>query len=188
MRKTLHQIAAGAVLALALAACGDPTPVATAVTDCNKIKTETIAFTAPDAQDVLETRSIGDTCKSAVVVMTVRRATGEPIWAFATPHPWLANTEGEGEAGAAAAMDAFLESWNAKIDTTASLPDWPQREQVFTEQLSAFERSPYDRDAYLELRGKGFPRLCYATGIESGECIYLDTATGVAFKVYESGV
>ncbi len=170
-----------------LAACSEPTPVAAPVADCNKVKTETVAFTAPDAQDIVETRSIGDTCDKAVVVLTVRRATGEPIWSYATPHPWLPRNDGGGEGAAAEAMDGFLENWNAKVDTTASLPDWPQRERVFTEQLSAVERTPYDRDAYLDLRNKALPRLCYATGIESGECIYLD-ATGVAFKIYESGL
>jgi hypothetical protein len=85
-------------------------------------------------------------------------------------------------------MDAFLDNWNVRIDTTASLPDWPQRERVFTDQLGAFERSPFDRDAYIEIRNKAYPRLCYATGIESGECVYLDTASGAVLKVYESGV
>jgi hypothetical protein len=176
-----------AALALSLLSCAPPAHEA--ATDpqapaggCDKTAYSTIAFTAPDALDIVETRSIGKDCANAVVMITIRKASGEPLWAWATTHGWLGNGAGA-EPGA---MDAFLQSWKPKVDTTAALPDWPDRD-VFKESLGAFMHTPFDRDQYLEIRGKGYPRLCHATGIESGLCVYYDPSTGAVFKVFESG-
>ena len=176
-----------AIASLALLSCAPPAPQAAtaptdAAADCNKTAYSTIAFTAPDAQDVVETRSIGKDCANAVVMITIRKATGEPLWAWATTYGWLGN----GAADQPGAMDAFLKSWKPKVDTTAALPDWPDRE-IFKDSLGAFMQTPFDRDQYLEIRAKALPRLCHATGIESGLCIYYDPSTGVAAKVFESG-
>jgi hypothetical protein len=177
-----------AFLALALCACAPPAPQAAAPPrDCNAVSTKTIAFTAPDAQDVLETRSIGRDCKDVFVLLTIRKASGEPLWSFSTPHGWGADRTVEGSGDDPAAMEAFLENWSVKIDTTGALPDWPERERVFQDDLGAFMHTPFPRDQYLEIRSKEYPRACYATGFESGECVYYDTNTGVVFKVFDSG-
>jgi hypothetical protein len=182
-----------ALLALLLAACGQPAapapaPSAAAAADCNKTASRTVAFTAPDAQDVVETRSIGADCKSAFVMISVRKASGEPLWAWASANPWPGDRGVNGSANAPGAMDDFLKGWaNVKIDTTAALPDWPQRANVFKDDLGAFMHTPLDRAQYIDVRAKALPRLCHATGIESGLCIYYDPASGSVIEVFQSG-
>jgi len=187
---TTAALALAALASFALAGCAPPpakpaTASAAAADGCNLTHRTSAAFTAPDAADIVETRSIGASCADAVVVITVRKATGEPLWAWASPHPWLGPSAGEG-APEAAAMDAFLTGWRAKVDTTAGLPDWPERD-VFRDSLGAFMHTPFERDQYLDIRAKALPRLCHATGVESGVCIYYDPASGSVSEVFQSG-
>jgi hypothetical protein len=176
--------ALAALIAAALAACApkahESAPIA--ATDCNEIIRAPVLFSSPDAPDIVETRAIGDHCATAAAVLIVRKATGEPLWAWATAHPWLR----QDGAGDPAAMDAFLRSWKPRVDTTAALPDWPERD-VYKDSLGPFMSTPFDRDRYLEIRAKAYPRLCFATGVDSGACIYFDTGSGQAFEVLENG-
>ena len=180
-----------ALLALALGACGAPSqnaaaPSAAAAADCNRSAHVIVPFTAADAQDIVEARAIGDDCKNAFVLMTVRKATGEPLWAWATPHPWLHGDDSG--AITQAAMDDFLKGWaKVHVDTTASLPDWPER-TTFKDDLGPYMHTPLQRDQYVDVRNKALPRLCHAIGLESGLCIYYDASSGVAFEVFQSGV
>ncbi len=172
-----------------LGACSLPQQQAqapAAAANCDKSAANVVAFTAPDAQDVVEARSIGADCAKAVIVLTVRNQKGEPVWAWASAHSWAGDREG---GATPEAMDAFLADLaKVTVDTTASLPEWPERDTVFAGELGAYMSTPYDREAYNEIRNKAYPRLCHATSMESGACVYVDTQTGVVFKVFESGV
>jgi hypothetical protein len=160
------------------------TPTASAAqSGCDKSAKQIVAFTAPDAADVVEARAFGATCAQAVVMLVVRSADGAPLSVWSTAHPWLgAGAQADGDA----ALDSFLSEWvKVKVDTTTSLPDWPQRATAFKDQLSAFMTTPFDRDAYLDIRAKGAPRLCFATGVSSGQCLYYDVKAGAAPKVLD---
>jgi hypothetical protein len=175
---------------LLLAACGetktDDEASSTVTVGCDRTATQVVAFTAPDAQDVIEARSFGADCGNAVVMITVRRTDGAPLYAWATAQPWVADrtvsaTNGE-------EMQNFLQHWaQARVDTTLAMPDWPQRENAFTDQLGPFMSTPLPREQYLDVRSKGAPRLCFSTGIDSGTCIYYDAQANAAMKVLETG-
>jgi hypothetical protein len=179
------------VAALLLADCGgtktaDEADSAAAAPGCDRTATQVVAFTAADAQDLIETRSFGPDCGNAIVMITVRRTDGAPLYAWATARPWVADrtvrdTNGE-------EMQNFLQHWaQASVDTTLAMPDWPQRETAFTDQLGPFMSTPLPREQYLDVRSKGLPRLCFSTGIDSGTCIYYDAQTNAATKVLETG-
>ncbi len=177
---------------LALAACGAPqlaaeAPAAAApVIGCDHSTTQVIPFTAPDAQDMIETRSFGPDCNNVVVMMIVRRADGAPLYAWSTAKPWPSDRAG-GPVNAES-MQNFLRQWGmVSVDTTMALPDWPQRQQAFTDQLGAFMSTPFAREEYLEIRRKALPRLCFATGIETGACLYYDAQTNLAARVLDTG-
>jgi hypothetical protein len=176
---------------LTLAACGASqqtaeTPSAAPVAGCDRSATQVIAFTAPDAQDLIETRSFGPDCGNAVVMILVRRADGAPLYAWSTAKPWPSDRAGGPVNGES--MQNFLQQWGmVSVDTTMALPDWPQRQQAFTEQLGAFMSTPFVREEYLDIRRKALPRLCFATGIESGTCIYYDAQANSAAKVLDTG-
>lgn len=182
--------------ALLTSACGQDAPppadppapaAAVAQSGCDKSAKQTIAFTAPDAADIVEARAFGPTCANAVVTLVVRGADGTPLSVFSTAHPWLVGVAAD-PASADAAVDNLLREWvQVKVDTTNSLPDWPQRANAFKDQLGAFMTTPFDRDTYLDIRARGAPRLCFATGVSSGQCIYYDAKSGTAPKVLETG-
>ena len=176
--------AAAALLAALLAACGSKTQQSApiAATDCSEAVRTAVSFSSPDTPDIVETRSIGDHCASVAIVIIVRKATGEPLWAWASARPWL----GQSDANDPAAMNAFLQNWKPKVDTTAALPDWPER-TIYETSLGPFMSTPFDRDQYLDIRAKAFPRLCYATGIDSGLCIYYDVNSGEVSEVLKNG-
>ncbi len=174
-----------------LAACGkthtaDATTSTTATAGCDLTATQIVAFTAPDAQDLIETRSFGPDCRNAVVMITIRRTDGAPLYSWSTAQPWVADrtvssTNGE-------EMQNFLQHWaQANVDTTLAMPDWPQRQQAFPDQLGPFMSTPLPREQYLDVRSKGLPRLCFPTGIDSGTCIYYDAQANAAVKVLDTG-
>lgn len=191
MRKA-HALAAALALSLLTSACGAPQTEAAApsaaggATNCDRTATHVVAFSAPDAEDVVEARSFGPECRDAVVMIIVRRADGAPLYAWSTARHWVSDraagiTTGE-------QMQNFLQEWTqVSVDSTMALPDWPQREQAFTDNLGAFMSTPLPREQYLDVRGRGAPRLCFATGIESGTCIYYDPQSRAAEKVLETG-
>jgi hypothetical protein len=186
------KIAFGSALALLfLAGCDNGAknaapPTETAQQGCERTATQVVAFTATDAQDLVETRSFGPDCRNAVVMIIIRRADGTPLYAWSTAQPWVADrtvsvTTGE-------QMQNFLQRWaQVSVDSTLALPDWPQRQQAFTEQLGAFMSTPLPREQYLDVRSKGAPRLCFATGIEGGTCIYYDAQANTSLKVLDTG-
>jgi hypothetical protein len=182
---------------LALGGCGPSKPVdpagvantASARDGCALTAREPVAFTGPDAQDVVEARAFGPDCRNVFVMLTLRAADGRPLWIWATAQPWLPpQTEESVDPAASGVIEQFLADWaKVKVDTTQSLPDWPQRETAFTDKLGPFLSTPFTRDRYLEIRAKAAARLCYATGIGRGECIYYDAESGSAQKVLDSG-
>lgn len=185
------KIAFASALALLLAACGKAgtetaSSVTPAPTGCDRTATQIVAFTAADAQDLVETRSFGPDCRNAVVMITIRRMDGAPLYAWSTAQPWVADRTVGVATGEQ--MQNFLQHWGqVSVDSTLALPDWPQRQQAFTEQLGAFMATPLSREQYLEVRSKGVPRLCFATGIEGGTCVYYDAAANAATKVLDTG-
>ena len=181
-----------------LAACAPPAPETAAAPEtpleadnCNRNAAATIAFSAPDAVDVVEAHSFGPSCDKTFVVFTVRNAEGAPLAVWSTMQPWLAprpSAEGESKV-TVEMMDEFLGEWvKVKVDTTTSLPDWPQRATAFKDQLSAFMTTPFSREEYLDIRARGAPRLCFATGVSSGQCLYFDARNGAAPKILDTGV
>lgn len=182
-----------AALLAALAACSQPAPkeeaAAPAPSECNKIVKKTVAFTAPDAEDIVEARAFGADCRAGFIELTVRRADGKPLWLWGSAKSWLRIAPDQGEnTDGPDPVEQFLQAWvNVGVDTTANLPDWPQRKTAFKDQLGAFMTTPFERDQYLDIRSKGVPRLCFAAGIDRGECIYYDPQTGEAAKVLETG-
>jgi hypothetical protein len=183
---------AAATLLMAVA-CSQPAPETAPVaplaeTGCDHAVTQTIAFTAPDAADTVEARALGPDCRNVFVLVTVRRADGKPLWVWATEKPWLRLADSASDPTGANGVQTFLNDLvKVRIDTTAQLPEWPQRTTAFADSLGAFLATPFQRDQYLDIRARAAPRLCLATGIAHSQCIYYDAQAGDAVKVLESG-
>jgi hypothetical protein len=185
-----HGIAA--CLLFALAACGQNAPTseeaaATTQPGCDHIARLTVSFTAPEAADTIEAHAFGPDCHSVFVTLTLRRADGKALWIWATEKPWL-QAGAQSDPDAAAAVDQFVnELVKVRVDTTAQLPEWPQRETAFADSLGAFLSTPFARDQYLDIRNRAVPRLCFASGVAHSQCVYYDAQSGDAIKVLESG-
>lgn len=179
-----------ALFLFSLAACGQTSSApeeAAADVGCEHVASQNVAFSAPDAADTLEARAFGPDCHSVFVTLTLRRVDGRPLWIWATEKPWLQAGQ-QSDADGAAAVEQFVNDWvKVRVDTTAQLPEWPQREKAFADSLGAFLSTPFERDQYLDIRNRAVPRLCFASGVARSQCVFYDAQSGDAIKVLDSG-
>lgn len=115
----------------------------------------------------------GRTCAQAVVLLVVRDAAGDVLWADALV---AAHVAGLHEATTPAAMSRALEEWSAfparHPQTTSDLPDWGRVSGQQGEAEFPFMPEPWlGEDLYQDLLVQAKPMFCYAQGRESLVCL-----------------
>jgi hypothetical protein len=160
------------LMALALASCG---PQQQAQQHCDLSFEREIAFTAPDAQDRIIVRTLGESCDKAIGHYAVLSHDGHPLWAWTEPLP-----RGFGDAfreADAEQMRAFLERWSlAQISTTDSAPPWAR----LAEGQSTLDRLTYD-----DIRSRHLPMLCHVSGTSRETCVFWEPAAASAGHFYD---
>lgn len=172
-------------IAVIAAACSPKAPAdAPLGADCNHAVSRTVAFTAAEAKDTVEARSIGDTCNTAVVVWTLRDATGKPLWTHSAPYAWLSAPT---DPRSVAEMLTFLERWaGVAIDDTSASPAWALESEGGPEGWGASGGSMFTRNTYETIRTARLPRICVPTTSERYQCIFYD-AQAEAVDVHFAG-
>lgn len=162
-----------AIAALALAGCMPRAPVT-----CDASYDREVAFTAPDAQDIVTARAFGPSCERTIGVFSVSTSDGHPLWAWTAP---MSQAFGDTFAGANAdAMRAFLERWSQPtLLRTAQAPAWPLPETA---------RTTLDRLTYEDLRARDLPMLCHSTGTGVEACVFWEPAAAGAGHMYDRDV
>jgi hypothetical protein len=185
----MHRLAI-VVLALALAACGQPGRQQSA--GCARSATHDVVWSQEGAPDVVTASSQGRTCAQAVVTLVVRNAGGDPLWAFAsTYYDMIAGGSPAEDAPPVteAQMDTFLAGW-AEVTRTSSgtLPQWREGAATLTESASTFAyNTPFDRETYERLRSLDLPMICFAAAVEGTQCLIIDPASGAPAKMVAYG-
>lgn len=189
-------IAAG----LFLAGCDNPTttaaPGGAAVPDksvalCMDPIVREVAFTAPDAKDVLQVVAIGTSCEQASLLTTIRTAKGDLVWSRAEASQ-QAMSFGEATANGDTPQKALQETTKqlvdlAEVTTSAEAPDWKEGDPRPTELSGLFIGTKYLRDEYLAERTANRRMLCHMIYALSTQCIiYIpnDGAAGHATELY----
>lgn len=157
----------------AAAACAQPAPP-----QCNLSFDREVAFTRPDAADIVTVRTFGESCDLTVGLFTVSEADGNPIWAWAGP---LHQTYGAALAGAnEESMQEFLERWSQPtIATTSAAPPWPLPEHA---------RTSFDRLTYEDIRARNLPMLCHSSGTTTEVCVFWEPAAAGAGRLFDRDV
>ncbi len=151
--------------ALCLAACA-PREAA----HCNVSFDREIAFTAPDARDVVTVRALGPSCDKVVALYVIASEDGHPIWAWTAP---ASRAFGDAfQIADADAMRAFLERWaSPRIERTSAAPAWPLREGAHT---------TLNRLTYEDIRARDLPMLCHLSGVALETCVFWEPAAAGA--------
>lgn len=169
------------LVALAASACGQRQQRADAA-GCQRSATHQVVWSEPDAPDTIAVRADGPTCAQAVVTLTVRNSSGDPLWAFASTY-FDMQFGGRPPEGASAVteaeMDQFLAGWaNVTEMRSSELPQWREDAATLTESAQTFAyETPFDREIYQTLWERNLPMLCYAAGAEAVQCLIVDPAS-----------
>lgn len=168
---------------LSLTACSRPAETQTA-SGCARGATHEVAWSNASSPDVVTATSSGPTCGQAVVTLVLRRANGDPLWAFASTHYTLNAGDSPPPEGLPAVsdadMDRFLAGWADLTEMrSGELPEWRADAASLTESATTFSYdTPFDRDVYENMRGRNLPMVCYAAAAEGSRCLIIDPATG----------
>lgn len=138
--------------------------------DCTLSFDREIAFTAPDATEIVTARSLGTSCEKTVGLYTITSADGHPLWSWTAP---MSQAFGETFVGAEQeAMRAFLERWSQpRIERTSAAPAWPLPENADT---------TLDRLTYEDIRARDLPMLCHLSGTGVEVCVFWEPAAAGA--------
>lgn len=160
--------------ALALAACA-PRAVSGA---CDFDVSRTLAFTAADAEDSLQVRSLGPTCDKAIGLFVLRTADGFPVWSWSAP---LAHRFGDAFGPQDhEQMQDFLRRWaEPRLTTTETAPAWAS--------LPAGETT-LDQLTYEDVRARNLPMLCHFSGTARETCVFWEPAAGGAGHMFDRDV
>jgi hypothetical protein len=166
--------------ALALSACTQSPPP---VEGCARAATHEITWTNAEAPDVVTAASEGPTCGQAMITLSARNAAGDPLFVFASTHYALSAGDGAPPSGysdiSAETMDGFLQGLaNVTLTRTSTLPLWREDAATLTESASTFAyETPFPREAYERMRELDLPMVCYASSLESTQCMIVDPAS-----------
>jgi hypothetical protein len=141
---------------------------------CDLTETRTIAFSAPNAHDVVTARATGPDCEKAIGLYAIRDGEGNPIWAWAVPlkQKFGAVTDAKG-----VQLQAFLQRWTQPtITRTSAAPPWPRL---------APGQTTLDRLTYEDIRARDLPMLCHFSGTAEEICIFWEPAAGAAGLLLE---
>lgn len=141
---------------------------------CDVTETNVIAFSAPDAHDVVTVRATGPSCDKAIALYAIRDAEGRPIWAWASS---IKQAFGDVVDAKGAHLDEFLKRWSKPtITTTASVPDFSRL---------APGQTTLDRLTYQDIRARNLPMLCHFSGTAKETCIFWEPVAGAAGLLLE---
>ncbi|MGE3930239.1 MAG: hypothetical protein AB7G05_08745 [Hyphomonadaceae bacterium] len=188
----MRAIMSGALLLLAAACSQDSQNAAPQAAACALEAQRTIAWTGAEAADVVAARAEGPSCTQAIVTWSVRRASGDPLWAFsATYHDMVSGGAGaEGLPPASAEeVQRFLDAWaEVSVNSSADLPAWPEAAATLGEAVEGVAYyTDLDRDAYEDLRQRNLPQLCFAASAESARCLVIDPYSGAPLAIVAYG-
>lgn len=156
------------VLVLCVAACAPQRE------RCDVTVTNTVAFSAPDARDLVTVRATGPSCDKAIAVYAVRDAEGNPIWAWAVS---LKQGFGDVTDANGAHLPEFLERWaKPTITRTGTAPDFSRL---------AEGQTTLDRLTYQDIRARDLPMLCHFSGTAKEICIFWEPVAGAAGLLLE---
>jgi hypothetical protein len=180
----MKQVLLLALVLLAAACARTGAPSAASGRDCNRVVERSAAFTAPNASDTIEARAIGADCANAVVVWTVRNASGKPLWTHAAPYAWL---HAPVDPTSRAEMETFLEKWaGVSVDDTSASPVWSLEDEAAPAAWGPRGSSMFVRETYETIRAAKLPRICVPTTSDTSECIFYD-GEAEAVDVHYSG-
>jgi len=141
---------------------------------CDLSVSRTIAFSAPDARDVVTASATGPGCDKAVGVYVIRDSDANAVWAWAIP---LKQGFGEISDAKGAGLEEFLERWaQPRLARTGAAPDWSR--------LSPGQTT-LDRLTYQDIRARNLPMLCHFSGTAKELCIFWEPAAGAAGLLLE---
>jgi len=175
----------------AAAPSGAPAVPDKAVALCTDPIVREVAFTAPDAKDVLQVVAIGSDCIQASVLTTVRTASGELVWSRAEA-ALPAMSLGEATADGTPAEKALHETIQqlvgmAEVKTSAEAPDWKEGDPRPTEPSGLFIGTSFQRDEYLAEKTANRRMLCHMIYARSTQCVVYvpgDGSAGWATELY----
>jgi hypothetical protein len=143
---------------------------------CGAPATREVAFSAPDAKDVLAAQGIGGDCMQATILLTLRTARGELLWAHATPvmDTWAMAPNPDGKApqpseGVANEVQKVIK--DAEIGKSSDAPDWPEGKDRPQDPTGLFITTDLIREMYLEARAAGTPMICLYQKIGHSVCV-----------------
>lgn len=170
-----------AIAALALSACAPPQQQA-ATEGCALRATHDVIWSQQAAPDTITARSDGPTCKQAVVSFVARNAQGDPLWTFASTYYDMTVGGAPPEGAPDVTNDqvqSFLASWaDVTLKTSTDLPEWRAGQSRPGEGVEALGyETPFDREVYEAMRGRGLPIICYAAAVAAVQCLIMDPAS-----------
>jgi hypothetical protein len=129
---------------------------------------KTIAFTAPDAQDVLTVQSSGPRCDNLIANVTIRTRDGHVVFAHAQRIDTLMDPRLNPIA--ANGVRAVLEDYAVMTDggARAMLPDWPDGGEIAAGSAYAMLTPTATAMLYRRVREQNAPLLRLREGRDSG--------------------
>ena len=136
----------------------------------------------------LSASSVGETCGTTALLLTVSTAKGDVLWATSFLAQQVSIFSGD-NARTDVAMKATLKDWvtigqgkDVKLTTTKVLPDWKQGEDrpLSEGEFGFFIDESKLRDTFLELRAKNLPMFCFVQGMESEGCIVAEDKSTIS--------
>jgi hypothetical protein len=152
-----------------------------------------IAFTAPDAKDVLEIIAVGTDCKQSSVLATIRAASGELIWSRAESTQLMMVFAGVDQSSETPehALQEQMKGWaeSVEVKTSADAPDWKDGDPRPSEPSGLFIGTEFPREQYLSAKTEKRAMLCHMIYMLRTQClIYFPGdggAPGYATQLYD---
>jgi hypothetical protein len=141
---------------------------------CDVTESNVVAFSAPDARDVVTVHATGPSCDKAIGVYAIRDEEGRPIWAWAGS---LKQGFGDAIDSKGEHLSEFLTRWaKPTITRTGTAP-------VFARLAEG--QTTLDRLTYQDIRARNLPMLCHFSGTAKEVCIFWEPVAGAAGLLLE---
>jgi hypothetical protein len=154
---------------------GTVTAPSNSVALCTAPVRREIAFTAPDAKDILEIIAVGTDCKQSSVVASIRSASGTLLWSRAETAQMtmvFAEADQSGETPEHA-LQTQMKGWTESVDigTSDGAPEWKEGEPRPTEPTGLFIGTEFPREQYLEVKAAKQRMLCHMIYMLRTQCL-----------------
>lgn len=170
------------VLALALAAAGQPASAAVADRGCGYQAVRKIAVSGSSRPDALTVRATGRRCGAVTIAVTLRSASGALLWTEKVYGGLIEAArfpdEPVPEVGRERIVSA-VDNW-VSVEDTATAPDWPDAGAALPGGEASAEMqydTPLSHARYSAIRASHEKMICTPVGPESTHCLAIDPAT-----------